>query len=196
MVRAIIGFCLCTLLAQVSLAESRRHTNSLSLDGGLYVDNLRKRSQTFEPGLTSTASGFLRLRPAFSLGKEWYFEPGVGMVIPWRTGYDGTTRVYTFHLDLDVRIPLFSFVDLRIGPGIHWVRMTSVGETVSLNNGNGYSSFYLPSGHSDAFLMTVQGGLYFPLYKSWSLSLETTVLEIADGQGRDFNFAALLGFTL
>jgi len=95
-----------------------------------------------------------------------------------------------------VKLPVFSFLNVRSGPGLQTQLMTSNGETIQLNNGTSTSNFFMPSGSSTSYQFTVQMGIEIRLHKRVSINLDAIILAIADSTRRDVNGALTLGYTL
>lgn len=140
--------------------------------------------------------GFFRARPGFHLGKAFYFEPSFGLVLPWKSGLDGSVKSFVFQGGLDLGIPLFSFLKFRLGPGLLGIWNASKGKTVKLSNGTGTSDFFNPNLTVIQFLYTVDGGLGVRFSNHISLHLDAYVMNIANRSKRSFNGAATVGIIL
>ena len=167
-----------------------------ALDAGAYVDNLAQRLSAPDgyTGDVSTLSGFFRARRGFPLSARWTFEPSLGALFPWRSGRDGFAKTFTFQLDLPLGFDLLRFLKVRGGPGMSYLLIGTQGEAINLNNGNGFSTFYLPGGLSHVFLFTLSLGFEIKLFRLVSLNLDGWVSDVASRARRRFQLAATLGF--
>lgn len=181
-----------------ALCETRsRKKYQSEVDFGAWVSNLSER-QDAPDGFASKVSstqGLVRYRLGIAV-KKWRFEPSLLLLLPWRSGVDGTTKIYTTHLGLNGVFSLAQFLSLRVGTGVLWDRYSVTGQTLVLNNGTGSSTFYLPERTSNTFLLTVQGGFAFHLGTRWSLLTEVMVGELMDSERRRFHGMALIGVKL
>jgi len=169
-----------------------------AIDGGAYVDNIGQRLEapTGYAQQVSRFSGFLRFRPGVHLGNRFYLEPSLGLLLPWRTGNDGGSKIFTFQTSLDFGIPLASFLEFRVGPGLHSLLFLSSAQAIELNNGTSTSTFYQPGAVSLAFNLTAQAGFSIYFTRSVCLNLDGYVLAVASRSRRTFNAAASLGVHL
>lgn len=147
-------------------------------------------------GEVSSLSGFVRVRPAISLGKRFFFEPSLGFVVPWRTNVDGSTKVFPVQIDLDLSVPVLSFLALRLGPGIYSQIIYGSGGVVSLNNGDSVSNFYAPDGTSLSFTFTTQVGIELLLSQVVSINFDLYALDFMSQSRRTFQGSATLGIKL
>jgi hypothetical protein len=175
------------LLISCTLSRAAESSSFTILDIGAYTSNLQS---------TTSSAGFLRLRHGFPVGKKLFFEPSFGAVLPWQSGVDGFEKIFTFHLNLDVAVPLFSFLRWRVGPGLMFLFYVQSGESVQLNNATTTSTYYVPGGVTIGFLGTIQTGLDIAFSRRISLSLDIFTLDIASDARRRFNGALTLGFFL
>jgi len=173
---------------------------ALALDVGAYATHLEDRfyvPEEFRPKV-SHLSGFLRLRPILSLGRRWAFEPALGLLLPWRSGADGNVKLFTAHFDLGLSFRPFSFISLRVGPGVQWIGILSSGQAVELNNGSASntSTFYTPGKFGSGFLFTVQGALAVHFSSRLSLSFELYVANASNSLRRAVDGLVAVGFVL
>lgn len=186
-------------LTSVSVAEQRAGgSNYVTLDFGAYGTNLKERVTVTKEMQRHVSSihGFLRLRRGFHLGKHFFLEPGFGLVLPWRAGADGTTKTITTHIDLAFRIPVFSFLSFRAGPGVQWLAILSKQEAITLNNGTSTSVFYTPGGTANVWLFSVQTALEVHFSRVVSLNLGAYVSDIGSPLRRRYNGVVSLGISL
>lgn len=178
---------------------SRASFGALAIDAGVYATHLEDRfyvPDEFRPKV-SHVTGMLRLRPMFSLGKGFFFEPALGILLPWHSGADGNVKVFTSHFDLGLGIPIFSFLGLRLGPGLQWTGIVSSGAAIELNNGSATSTstFYTPGKFASTYLLTVQGALVIKI-KRVSINFECYVTDVASRLRRAIDGAVMLGVQL
>lgn len=170
----------------------------LSLDLGAYgvhVD-LKMNARTGEKSTVGAVLGMARLRGGINLGKNFFIEPSVTGLIPWRSGNDGNTKIFTFQGEFNLSYFLFSFLKVKAGPGLYVLWLISSASTVSLNNGTSTSNFYLPGRQVVSFQHSVNGGFEFRLSKRFSLNLDTYVLNIGNKTKRSFNGSVSIGYLL
>jgi len=170
---------------------------AFAIDAGVYATHLEDRFYVANENRSKVShfTGMLRLRPMISLGKNWYFEPALGILLPWHASVDGSAKVFTSHFDLGLTVPIFSFLALRVGPGVQWTGILSKGEVIEQNNGNGTSDFYMPGRFSSGYLFTVQGALVIKV-KRISVSFEAYVSNVVNRLRRTIDGAVMLGVTL
>lgn len=85
-------------------------------------------------------------------------------------------------------------VDLQTGPGIMDTVMIGAGGTTRLNNGNGYSTFGIPSKTSSSYLFYWQAGLGFNLIKPIRFDLSTSIVgPLTSGRALNYSFALSYG---
>lgn len=192
------GFLLFAVVPLLSLGDTRPLKNYVNLDAGVYGNNLAQRlsAPTGYASYVSTLAAITRLRVGLSLGKKWYFTPGVSFVFPWRAGEDGSTKVFTTHLGLPIAVPVASWLRFNIGPGIQWLYFSSSGQVIEQRNGTGSSTFYLPSRSSNSFLFLSNAGFEFLLSSRFSFNLDLMVLNIMSSNRRRFNGMVTLGYRL
>ncbi len=198
MTKNILFVFLCLFISANGYARPRRIQSFTSLDLGGYGTNLIERFNVNpeNASLVSTLGGYARIRRGIKLGQSLLFEPSFGTMLPWRAGADGKTYTFMSHLDLTVGWHLLSWLKVRIGSGVQWTLIMGNGATVTLPNGNGTSDFYNPSGASNAFLMTANGGLEFVLSEKVSVALDAYILQVASESRRSLNASATLGIRL
>jgi hypothetical protein len=185
------------LFPAILMAESSPLKGAVALEGGTYVTQIQERlpAPSGTASQVSTLAGFFRLRTYSSLGKNWYFEPGLGTMVPWRSGVDGSTKTFMTHLNLDLA-KHWRWFSLRLGPGIFWQWILSTEEEVVLNNGSGHNSFYTPGDSSSIFLVTADAGLGFQFSRAISLNLDLYVLQAMSQARRCLNGTVTLGWRL
>lgn len=171
-----------------------------SLDLGAYGSNLFQRFSAPD-GLASevsSLSGFVRLRQGIGLGKDFFLEPAVGLLLPWRTGADGNVKVFTAHFDLPLLVPLFSFLAFRAGPGLQWTAFLSTPQEVSLNNGSAtnLSTFHMPGRFRSLLAFIAEAGFIIRFSPKVALNLDAYVPNIASQDRRRLHGAITLGVTL
>jgi hypothetical protein len=172
-------------------------TSFTSIDLGAYSANTQSYfSRPADSGQETSVSGFLRVRHGFSLGKRFTFEPSFGALLPWKSGVDGFSKLFTFHLGLDFGVPVFSFLKWRLGPGIQFLVFAQGGSEVPLNNGTGTSTFYVPGTWRVGFLGIVETGIEAALTKNISLGLDIFIVDIASSARRRVNSALTVGIVL
>lgn len=179
-------------------AAASKGANYFALDAGLFSNNVVGKAQALEEDQTQVShySFYARLRRGFHLGKNFFFEPALGTLVPWYTGVDGNTKQFTFHTDVPFSIPIFSFLKLRMGPGLEWQWIVTKAETISLNNGTSTSDFYIPGGNRLIILMTVQAGLEIRFSQHICLNGDVTVLSVASKERRSYQVSLGLGVYL
>jgi hypothetical protein len=179
-------------------AESSKQKGAVFLESGAYVTQVTERLAAPAGTLNevSTLAGFLRLRTSSHLGKNWFFEPALGTMVPWRSGVDGSTKTFMTHLNLDVAKAFGSFLKLRFGPGIFWQWMVSNEEAIILGNGEGNSTFYTPNGNSSVFLASVEAGLSLHLAGAFFLNADIYALQLFNKDRRRLNGTLTLGMRL
>lgn len=186
----------------ISLAEPLRAASSgvnfLALDAGLFANNVvgRANALAVDKPEVSHFSVYVRLRRGLHLGKGFYFEPAFSTLIPWYSGVDGSTKQFTFHTDFPLLVPVFSFLHLRLGPGLEWQLLTSSGASIVLDNGTSTETFYTPAGVRLIALATVGLGLGIRLSRKIGLNVDVTVLSVASPTRRSYQASAGLGVYL
>lgn len=179
-------------------APTKNPSAFFTIEAGAYLSNLKERLQA--PGgyasHVSSFSGVVRLHSGIHLGKGWYIEPAFGTILPTRDGADGSTSAFRSHIDLNLGIPLLSFLRFRAGPGVQWEMHLSQAQTISLDNGTGESDFYIPERTSQIFLFTVQSGFTIRFSQHWALYLDVYVPQIISKLRRRYHASATIGFTL
>ena len=180
-----------------SFAERGSSKGGVFLEPGAYVTQIGERldAASGKEGTVSTLSGFVRLRTSASLGKNWFFDPALGTMLPWRSGVDGSVKTFMTHLNLDLA-KQWRWFKVRMGPGIFWQWMRSSEEAVSLNNGTGTSTFYTPGRSESVFLVTANAGLSFRLSPRIFLNTDVYVLQVFSSARRGFNGTITLGWRL
>ena len=163
-----------------------------ALDGGAYLENVAARIRSSKTDVSSL-TGYLRLRKGFYLSKKIFLEPSLGLRLPWRTNPDGGASIFTLQFDLDLLYRLFSFLQVKAGPGIQSLLFIGGGGAVVLNNGTGTSTFYNPRGAAVTVDLTVQAGLVFDLSRRVNFCLETIVSNLFNSQQRIFNAVGTVG---
>ena len=144
----------------------------------------------------STLSGIARLRPIFSLGPGCTFEPSYALVLPWRSGSDGTAKVLTSVAGLDFGFSPWHWLKWRVGPGVESNWIFTQASAVELNNGTGTTAFYLPGGTSSSWELLVETGIELSFFQSISLGMEIWVAQALGASRRRFNGAIYLGVRL
>lgn len=188
----IFGVGLC---GQASVKDNLK--KGIHFDLGAIETRLQERDVPTEyRRLVGSISGLLRLRGSLPLGKNWVWEPSLGVALPWKSGPDGATRKFTNHIDLTFSYPVFPWLRARIGPGVQWLLSFSDGGEVILNNGTSTSSFYTPGYLSQSFTLTVQAGVGIIMSSKLSLNLELYSSGILDRLRRNFDLALTLGWRL
>lgn len=191
---------LVALLLSSSVVAERRGNNYVALDVGAYGSNLTDKYSNATPGAyrskVGSIAGLARLRRGWHLGKRFFFEPTFGLVIPWRSGVDGTARVFTGQFDLGFEIPLLKFLGFRLGPGIYILATQGTGEEVPLNNGTTVSTFYSADGVSFGFQFSTMTGLAIHFSRRVHLNLDAYVLALGSRERRSYNAAVTLGWVL
>lgn len=170
----------------------------LHLDFGAIQTHVQDRlesSSEYEK-LVGTLSGYLRIRGSLPVGKKWVWEPSFGMLVPWKSGPDGSTKKFNNQVDFTFSYPFYQWLRIRLGPGIHWGLSFSDGGAVVLNNGTSTSTFYTPGYLSQNFTVTAQTGLSFILSSKLSLNLEVYGSGLLDQLRRNFDLAATLGWRI
>lgn len=193
----------CSLIIFLSLSATAESKGNLGkgfffVEAGGYVNNIKQRldAPSGYASRLSTLKGYLRIHPGFSLGKNWYFEPSLGTMLPTRDGIDGNNSAFESQLALQVSLPLFSFMRFRAGPGIEWVLMISKLQSVPLNNGVDYSTFYTPSRSTNVFLLTATAGFTFLLHNRWMIGMDLYMPGFLSSLRRRYNASLTLGFRL
>ena len=179
-------------------AELRRTEPRWSVGVGLYGSNLEQRVTVPREyqNKVSEITGHLRVSRAFPFRTRFAFRPTLGALAPWRSGEDGSPKTFTFLGSLLFGWRAFSFLELRLGPGLQYLLMTSRAETLTLNNGTGTSPFHTPGRTSHAFLAVVQGGLAISVYRNWTFHLESVVTDLASRSRRRYHGIVAVGIPL
>jgi len=195
--RFFFGVLLALGMARSGLAASS-HAHFLALDAGLFSNNVVGRANALDEdrSVVSHYSIYARLRRGFHIGKNFFLEPALSALIPWYSGVDGNSKLFTFHTDLPILIPVFSWLRFRAGPGLEWQWIVTSASTIDLSNGTGTSEFYVPGGTRTVILATVQLGLEFRISKKICANADVTVLSIASSTRRSFQAALGLGIYL
>lgn len=170
------------------------------IDAGVYCTNAHQRL-TLSSSLATEASsllGYLRLKSGISLGKEFFIEPSLLFTLPWRKGADGSAKVFYGHFALDLAVPLFSFLAVRLGPGIHSTFLLSSDEDVSLQNGSSssFSTFHVPGAALFTMSFAFQAALQIKFSRSISMHLDVYAMNPLNSSRRNFDAAAGLGILL
>jgi len=167
-------------------------------EGGVWASNLKERFSAPDgfANEVSEIKGVLRIRRGWHLGKRFYFEPNFSLVLPWRSGADGSSRAFTSVLGLEMGVSLVSFLSWRVGPGVQSLFMTSSAETVLLNNGTATSTFFLPNRMTLSWLLTVDTGFTVSLGRGWSLNADLFVANLANHLRRRYHATMTLGYQL
>lgn len=191
------------LLSLVFLLSSEAHGVSPArkkwqLQVGAMGSNLEQRFSVPSQftNRVSQIQGLLGIQRRFELSKKTSFHPEIFTLIPWRSGYDGTTKTFTTHFGLKVDKEIFSSLHLNVGPGLLWESHLSTGNYIEVNNGLGTSTFYTPARWTQVFLFTVGGGLDWWLTSKLSFHLGVIVPDIADSNRRRFHGVLNLGILL
>ncbi|MBI4404464.1 MAG: hypothetical protein HY537_09900 [Deltaproteobacteria bacterium] len=194
--RIFLAGLLITPFAQAKVQP--RTKNFFALDAGIYLPSLEQRfsAPTGYKNSTGPLSGFLRLRRGFHLGKQYFLEPSLGVLLPWRTSYDGSSKTFTTQFDLDLTLPVFVFLRARTGPGLQWQLFVPSGETVRLNNGTDYSYFFTPAKAVSTWVLTWLVGFEVRFSSSFSLNLDAIVLDLASRQRRNYEGVVSVGVVL
>jgi len=185
-------------IASQAWASGNNAEGYFAIDAGMFGTNLAQRfgAPAGYGSEVSSLTGFLRFRKGFSLGKRFYFEPSLALALPWRTNVDGSTMIFPIQFDLDVSVPIFSFLAIRLGPGIYSQLVYGSGGVVQLNNGDSFANFAAPSGLSMSFTFTTEIGLEILLFHHVSLNFDAYVLAIASQARRTYQGAISLGVKL
>ena len=193
-----VFFSLAWFCVQTAWGAPGEAKNYWALDAGAYANNIEQRlsAPSGYASLVGSLTGFVRLRRGLRLGRHLYFEPSLGLVAPWRGNVDGSTFIFPIHLDLDLNVPLLSFLSVRVGPGIYSQLFFGTGGVVTLNNGGGTSNFAAPSGMSPSFNLTTDLGLEFFLSHRFSINVDAYVLSIASSKRRTVHASLSLGVRL
>lgn len=180
-----------------AFAERNSTMGGTFVEGGGYVTQINERlsAPSGTASNVSTIAGFLRFRTSASLGKNWSLDPGLGTMVPWRSGADGSTKTFMTHFNLDVA-KQWNWFKLRFGPGIFWQLIQSSEESVPLNNGTGTSTFYVPGSSASILLVSANAGMSFRLSQRISLNADVYVLQLMSGARRCFNGSLTLGWRL
>lgn len=183
-----------------SAEAASRSQSRYVLDFGGYVDNIEQRfkAPAGYASEVSNLSGFTRIRYGIALGKDWYLEPQLTLLLPWRTSADGSTRTFVTHFDLDLSVPLFSFLSFRAGSGIYNTLVWGSGASVQLNNGSATSTstFYAPDAILVSFALSAHAGLQFNLSDHWFFNIDAYGLQIMSAARRSIHGAVSIGFSL
>jgi hypothetical protein len=185
-----------TFLSAHALAEGEK--KGFHVDGGAYLTHLKQRSQAPDgfADKVSSMTGFLRFRATRPLGARWSWEPGLGVLVPWKSGVDGAEKKITTLFDFTFTYALLKWLHLRLGPGIKWNFSFSDGGAVVLNNGTGTSTFYTPAYSSHSFTVTVQTGLTLELGRKITLNLECYTSGLLSQLRRNIDAAVTLGWRI
>lgn len=183
---------------QCAVAATAAGSNFFALDAGFFSNNVVGRANALEADQTQVShySIYARLRRGFHLGKNFYWEPAFDTQVPWYSGVDGSTKLFTFHTDLPFLIPVFSFLKLRAGPGVEWQLITSSASVINLGNGTATQDFYTPGGMRVALLGTVRLGMEIRFSRRICFNADVTVLSVASKTRRSYQAALGLGIYL
>ena len=194
------GIVFISILSTFARAESKGGLGKgfFFIEAGAYVNNLKERQNAPEgyASKLSSLKAYLRLHPGFHLGKNWYFEPSFGTMLPTRDGVDGSNSAFESQLALQLSTPVFRFLRFRLGPGLEWVWLMSKSQTIALNNGTTTSNFYTPDRFSSVFLFTATAGLTFRLHDRWLIGVDLYVPQVMNSARRRYNASVTLGFRL
>lgn len=191
----ILGLGMAFSLAAGAATSGKKRQAELDL--GVWVSNVSQRLDA-PAGFASKVSSVqaaVRYRLGFAV-KKWRLEPGLTVLFPWRSGADGSTKVFTSHLGLTGVFTLNRLMNLRLGTGVLWELMMASQQTLTLDNGTGTSDFYIPPRNTNTLLLTVQGGLSFALSPKWTLGTEVIVAQVVSAERRRFHALATLGVKL
>ena len=197
-VRAFLaaGLCFCVLAAAQG-APSLSH--SFSLDTGVAADNVSGFLAHPQVARNQIASlnGFIRGRWTRPLiGKALFFQPSLGVEVPWMPNADGNGMTLTVQTSLDIALALWSRLLIRGGIGARLNPTVSLPGTVTLNNGGGTSSFYTPGGLSVPLNLTNDFGLSLYITPRIGIHLDAYVLDLLDSSRREICAMAGIGILL
>ena len=144
----------------------------------------------------SQIRGLLGVQRNFSISKRWAFIPEVFTLLPWRSGADASTKVFTTQFGLRFAFSIFPWMRMNFGPGIFWESYVSESEGVSLSNGTGTSTFYTPSSWQQVLLFSAQGSLEACFSASVCLSAGVLAPDPLDAVRRRLHGVLKLGIAL
>jgi len=89
----------------------------------------------------------------------WNLFPTFGWTILGKQIQDGEKRRYVMRLDLPYVIPYDAETELKAGIGMLFHRIRGEGSDISIRNGGGTSTFFVPSGNRSSAVFYLNGGL-------------------------------------
>ncbi len=152
-------------------------------------------------GLTQTNEDGSRDRFAFNpyvgfstdieMNQSWRFVPELNWVLPRTAGDSGITKnLFMFRADFGHH--LLDELRLRYGTSLMVLNMRGRGGTQEVENGNGTSTFYLPSESQTAVNHTLDLGADFYLLP-FSVRFQTFIYSAFNNERRQWSYA--LGVT-
>jgi hypothetical protein len=126
----------------------------LYLGGGVIYQNASRTAIDSTGGTSNTSNPYstLALAGHFRVGSSWGLSPVFTFTPLGASGADPGEKTMLFTGDLRIFYNLFSFLELHMGPGVLFDRMSGSGGTETLNNGSSTLEFGLPSGSFIAWI--------------------------------------------
>jgi len=144
----------------------------------------------------SQVRGLLGVQRNISLSRKWVLIPEIFTLLPWRSGADGSTQVFTTQFGFRFAYSIFSWMRFNLGPGVFWESYVSQSDAVPLSNGTGTSTFYTPSSWRQVLLFSAQGALDLCFSRSVCLTAGVVAPDPFDSVRRRFHGVVKLGVAL
>lgn len=168
------------------------------LQFGAMATNLEQRFQVpaVYASKVSQVRGLIGVQRNIFLSRKWYLIPEFFTLLPWRSGADSSTKVFTSQLGLRFAFSIFSWLRINAGPGIFWESYLSQSDAVNLSNGTGNSTFYTPNSWRQVLLFSAQAGLDLCFSQSVCLSAGIVAPDPIDSVKRRLDGVIRLGIAL
>lgn len=131
--------------------------------------------------------------PFFSASLKWFFYnnfsfgPELGCGLPESGDHK---KIQRFHYQIlgNISYTYEKNLNLNLGAGLAFTRLTSDGGEELLDNGIGKTSFHLPDFTSTSrnFILTIGGD--YVIYQGWALATKMIAYNIADQNKRAFSY--------
>ena len=165
---------------------------------GAMATNLEQRFDV-PPAYASKVSqirGLVGVQRNIFLSRRWHLVPEFFTLVPWRSGADATTMVFTSQFATRFVFHVFPWLRMNLGPGIFWESYLSQSDAVPLSNGTGTSTFYTPSSWRQVLLFSAQGSLELCFSSNVCLSTGLVAPDPFDALKRRFHGVIKLGIAL
>ena len=151
--------------------------------------------QTSVTGKTNTFSfaPYLFGQYRFHLFGEHDMVPEFGFLFP-KNYASNRLKSFLFFLNGDLAYPLFSFMDIRYGPGLLFQHLRGKGGAKELNDGGSTSIFYSPNTFKTSAIFTANIGLEFHVWQMFAIRTEMYWLALLSGHPQ-WNGALALAYT-